>query len=235
MHFHAHPLHATTHHAGRIGCVLPPLITQAELVACCKARLQPLAKLHSTPLRSTTTHCLAPAHTAPPNTPQMMNRPQLLPYVPTATDGAAVVASDKMARFTVLTDMLIRMEYAKVAGVFEDRASLAVLHRQTPKPPFTSNEAGGVLTITTTAVKLTYTVGKGPFTADTLSVAPVNASDTFPGWKHGQANPGNLLGTIRGQDGQSATDLNCTLNAGIDDNGEFNHCEWGECLPALPF
>ena len=159
---------------------------------------------------------------------QTVNRPQLLPYVPTATDGAAVVASDKMARFTVLTDRLIRMEYAKVAGVFEDRASLAVLHRQTAKPAFTSGEAGGVLTITTASVKVTYTVGKGPFAADTLSVTPVKPGGTFPGWRHGQPNPGNLLGTIRGQDGQSATDLNCTLNAGVDDNGEFNHCEWGE-------
>lgn len=42
---------------------------------------------------------------------QMVNRPQLLPYVPTATAGAAVIASDKMARFTVLTERLIRMEY----------------------------------------------------------------------------------------------------------------------------
>jgi len=42
-----------------------------------------------------------------------------------------------------------------------------------------------------------------------------------------QANPGNLLGTIRGQDGQAATDLNCTNNKGVQDNGEFNHCEWG--------
>jgi hypothetical protein len=56
---------------------------------------------------------------------------------------------------------------------------------------------------------------------------PVSSASTFPGWKYGDDNPGNLLGTIRGQDGQSATPLNCTLNKGIDDNGEFNHCEWG--------
>lgn len=86
--------------------------------------------------------------------------------------------------------------------MFEDRASLAVLHRQTTKPQFTSGEAAGVLTITTAAVKLTYVVGKGPFSESTLSVAAVNPADTFPGWKYGQPNPGNLLGTIRGQDGQ---------------------------------
>lgn len=26
---------------------------------------------------------------------------------------------------------------------------------------------------------------------------------------------------------QSQTSLNCTVNAGVDDNGEYNHCEWG--------
>ncbi len=34
-------------------------------------------------------------------------------------------------------------------------------------------------------------------------------------------------GAVRGLDGQGPTPLNCTQNAGIDDNGEFNHCEWG--------
>ena len=32
---------------------------------------------------------------------------------------------------------------------------------------------------------------------------------------------------VGGQDGQAATPLNCTVNAGVDDNGEHNHCEWG--------
>lgn len=41
-----------------------------------------------------------------------VNRPQLLPYDPTVTTGAAVIASDGMARFTVLTPKLVRMEYA---------------------------------------------------------------------------------------------------------------------------
>lgn len=58
-------------------------------------------------------------------------------------------------------------------------------------------------------------------------MTPVPKASTFPGWKYGDPNPGNLLGTIRGQDGQSATPLNCTINAKILDNGEYNHCEWG--------
>jgi len=158
---------------------------------------------------------LAPQQAAAKN----VTRPQLLPYNPMAPAGAVVVASDKMARFTVLTDRLIRMEQARVPGQFEDRASLAVLHRATSPVAFTHAEAAGVLTISTAEVVLSYHVGKG-FTAGTLAVAPVDkATSTFPGWHYGQPNPGNLLGTIRGQDGQSATPLNCTLNKHIDDNG----------------
>lgn len=158
--------------------------------------------------------CIGPAQKS-----QLVNRPQLLPYEPVAAAEAVVVASDKMARFTVLTDHLIRMEYARVANQFEDRASLAVLNRKLPVPKFSHAESGGVLTITTAAVKLSYTVGKG-FTPATLSAQPTaeEAKDPlgFPGWKFGDANPGNLLGTVRGQDGQSATDLNCTLNRAVD-------------------
>ena len=87
--------------------------------------------------------CIAPAQKS-----QLINRPQLLPYDPTPTAGAVVIASDKMARFTVLTDHLIRMEEARVAGQFEDRASLAVLHRHLPAPKFTHAEAGGCLLYT---------------------------------------------------------------------------------------
>ena len=42
---------------------------------------------------------------------QLKQRPHLLPYNPSFTPGAAVVASDKMARFTVLTDRLIRLVF----------------------------------------------------------------------------------------------------------------------------
>ena len=93
------------------------------------------------------------------------NSPELLPYDPHAQSTAVVIASDNMARFTVLTPRLIRMEYAKQKGRFEDRATIAVLNRNLPVPTFTSGENGGVLTITTSEVSLQYVVGQGPFTA----------------------------------------------------------------------
>jgi hypothetical protein len=148
------------------------------------------------------------------------------PYDPVANAQAVVVASDNMARFTVLTPRLIRMEQARVAGRFEDRATLAVLNRNLTVPPFTHAEAGGVLTITTAEVALSYVVGAGGFSADTLTVKSLNASSAFGVWHYGDAFPGNLLGTVRGLDNQNLVPLNCTVNSGMDDNGEPNHCEW---------
>jgi alpha-glucosidase len=47
----------------------------------------------------------------------------------------AIVVSGK-ARFTVLTERLIRMEYDENA-IFEDRATLAFVNRKLPVPDFT--------------------------------------------------------------------------------------------------
>lgn len=156
---------------------------------------------------------------------QLKNRPSLIDYNPVADPKAVVISSDKLARFTVLTPFLLRMEYAKSAGVFEDYSTIAILNRKLPPPAFTHSESGGKLTIDTGSVVLTYQVGS-PFSASSLSVMP-KTSGAFQGWKFGDADQGNLLGTIRGLDGQDQTPLNCTLNKHILDNGEFNHCEWG--------
>ena len=156
-------------------------------------------------------------------------RPELIDYNPLADPAAVVVSSDGMARFTVLTPRLVRMEQrgnASAPGAFEDRATIAMMNRKLPVPGFTHGEAGGVLTISTAALTVTYTVGQA-FSAASLQVAPVGGASAFKGWAFGQASPGNLLGTIRGLDGQAHTPLNCTLNRGVDDNGEFNHCEFG--------
>jgi hypothetical protein len=140
-----------------------------------------------------------------------MNRPSLINYNPVANPGAVMIASDKMARFTVLTDRLIRMEYAKSPSTFEDYSTIAILQRNLPVPQFTAGESNGVLTITTQSIVLTYKVGSGGFNPSSLQVQPVaGSSSAFKGWTYGQADTGNLLGTIRGLDGQNNTPLNCT-------------------------
>ena len=83
-----------------------------------------------------------------------------------------------------------------------------------------------MLTITTDEVKLTYTVGQ-PFSASTLQVVSVNSQSTFQSWSFGQANTGNLLGTIKSLDELGVVSLNCTQNANVVVHDEVLHCEWG--------
>ena len=77
------------------------------------------------------------AATAAPETPN-----------PQANPGAVVLSGN--ARFTVLTDRLIRMEWAE-DGVFEDRASLAIVNRNLPVPGYSSSIRNGTLTIKRTS------------------------------------------------------------------------------------
>ena len=81
---------------------------------------------------------------------------------------SSAVVTEGNARFTVLTDRLIRMEWAE-DGRFEDRASLAIVNRNLPVPPFKVSRSGGSLVITTAKVKLTYTGGR--FDAANLQVS----------------------------------------------------------------
>ena len=97
------------------------------------------------------------------------------------------------ARFTVLTDRLIRMEWAD-DDVFEDRASFAIVNRELPVPKFTSAIKNGVLTINTGKLILTYK--GGPFSADNLQVKFALGT-----WKPGMEPSGNLKGTTRTLDG----------------------------------
>ena len=141
---------------------------------------------------------------------------ELLDYDAVA-DASAVVTSGS-ARFTVLSERLFRCEYAR-SGKFEDRPTLAVVNRKTSVPAFTHavSSDGKTLTISTSAVVLTYTVGAA-FAPTTLSIAPSStaalsgAEGAFAGWHFGDSMPatGNLFGTIFGLDMQGALSLNCT-------------------------
>ena len=104
----------------------------------------------------------------------------------------AVVKYDN-ARFTVLTDHLIRMEWSE-DGIFEDRATLAIVNRRLPVPAFSSTLRNGVLTIKTKGLTLTYKGGR--FNEDNLKVVFGKYS-----WKPGMEPKGNLKGTTRTLDG----------------------------------
>ena len=89
-------------------------------------------------------------------------------------DPAAVVVQDR-ARFTVLTPHMVRMEYTPPEPVdhdaqradtatFEDHATLTVVNRLLPVPPFKwtpAASAGGVATLDTGVLTLTYNASAG--------------------------------------------------------------------------
>ena len=146
---------------------------------------------------------------------------ELLPYDPVANTLAQVVSGS--ARFTVLTDHVIRLEYA-TNGQFEDRATVAVVNRLLPVPQFTTSQSGSQLTITTSALQLTYSIGS-PFSTSSLQISSRNK--TFAPWGFSTAqSPRNLLGTIRSLDLLGVNPLNCTFWIGQKVNGESLHCEW---------
>ncbi len=114
---------------------------------------------------------------------------------PVASPGATVISGN--ARFTVLTDRLIRMEWAE-DGVFEDRASLAVINRDLPVPAYKATEKNGTLTIKTGKLTLSYSGGR--FAPDNLSVSFSLGGKTVT-WHPGDQPTGNLKGTTRTLDG----------------------------------
>jgi hypothetical protein len=118
---------------------------------------------------------------------------ELNPYNGTAHKAAVVVSG--AARFTVLTDRIIRIEY-DVNKRWENRASLAFLNRNLPVPKFTSTVQSGVLLITTNALQLAYQTGTA-FSATTLNIT-VRSAQAF--YHFGDSDTGNLLGTIRSLD-----------------------------------
>jgi hypothetical protein len=86
---------------------------------------------------------------------------------PVAEPAAQVIAGD--ARFTVLTERLIRMEFA-AEGQFEDRASYAFPNRRAEVPGFKESRAEGVTSIDTGALMLRYRPDGRPFHAGNLEV-----------------------------------------------------------------
>lgn len=119
---------------------------------------------------------------------------------PAANPGAMVTVGN--ARFTVLTDRLIRMEWAE-DGQFEDRASLAIINRELPVPAFKTKAQGGGVTISTGKVTLEYKGGR--FAPGNLAVSfKLNGKTVV--WHPGDAPSGNLKGTTRTLDGCNGWD-----------------------------
>lgn len=177
----------------------------------------------------------------------------LLPLASSAKDEWNPRASEKAvviegkARFTVMTDRLIRMEWAE-DSCFEDRASLAIVNRNLPVPSFNVTRSNGNLTIKTESVTLVYK-GTDEFNRDNLSVT-FKVSGHNQVWFPGKKDDGNLLGTSRTLDKCKGFDQ---LNPGdpmeqgiLSRNGwalvdeserhvfEKDDSDWGEWVAARP-
>ena len=81
-------------------------------------------------------------------------------------DPKAVVQSGP-ARFTVLTDSIIRMQY----GQTHDDPTFTVLNRRLPVPDFKQKQEAGRLVITTKNLELSYLLNsEGTFSEENLQV-----------------------------------------------------------------
>src|SRR4051812_20939607 len=105
----------------------------------------------------------------------------------------AVVQGDTW-RITVLTDALVRLEWAQ-DGAFEDRASTFAIHRELPVPEFEVVDRDAAVEVITPRLHVVY--DRGPFTTAGLSVT-VRPSVSNHGnvWRYGQPAD-DLGGTAR--------------------------------------
>ncbi len=109
---------------------------------------------------------------------------------PVAAAAATVRAGN--ARFTVLTERLIRLEYDET-GAFEDRASQTFWYREQPVPAFTVQQTQHGVEIETDSLRLCYTDAVG-FLPDSLSITVKALNAT---WHPGDVDALNLKGTTR--------------------------------------
>ncbi len=116
---------------------------------------------------------------------------------PLARDGASVVAD--RVRITVLTDRLLRLEYAADA-VFEDRSSLAVVNRRFPAVDFWVDNRSGGLRLSTGTVSVAIGDTGKPFSKANLTARIGTGRNTVE-WHFGKPDRANLGGTKRTLDG----------------------------------
>lgn len=135
-------------------------------------------------------------------------------------DSAAVVTSGR-ARFTVLTDRMIRIQYS-VGEKFEDRATFAVINRRLPLVDYRTREEGGYLYIETSALTLRYKIGGTIATSlkspNNLSITMhLNGRDVI--WYPGKEDALNLKGTKRTLDTASGDNQRPDMEDGIISRG----------------
>ena len=106
------------------------------------------------------------------------------------------VISGNCWRIGILSDSLLRLEWSDT-GEFNDDATLMAVNRDFGTPPeYSTSIADGLLTVETTALRLTYDMR--PFSKEGLSIVVKGVKDTKTNtWHFGDAQEGNMKGTAR--------------------------------------
>ena len=129
----------------------------------------------------------------------LVTTPLAARQLPDPAPRAGAVVEVGEARFTLLTDRLVRMEWA-AGGRFEDRGTLVVGARDLPVPPHRAYEEDGWRVVETGALRIRYREGSGRFGPANLEVH-VATGGVDTDWRPGRPDDGNLGGTIRTLDG----------------------------------
>jgi alpha-glucosidase (family GH31 glycosyl hydrolase) len=104
------------------------------------------------------------------------------------------------ARFTILSEGLIRMEYSN-KNKFIDEASQVIVNRNLPLVNFQQKINKKHLTIETNKFKLKYTLNSGEFNSSNLQIIVFRENKKDELWKPGTIDNQNLKGTSRTLDG----------------------------------
>lgn len=150
---------------------------------------------------------------------------------PKSREGAVV--RGETYRITVLTAALIRLEYSK-NGVFEDRATQAVLNRDFPVPEFRIDDREEELSIYTDALELHY--NRGAFAANGLMIKVTGGRVAERTWHYGDAvrDLGGTARTLDEADGAIPLEHGILSRAGysvIDDSRSMALTEDGWVTP----
>lgn len=110
-----------------------------------------------------------------------------------------IAYQDENVRFTVITDGVIRLEYAP-DGKFVDNASQVAVIRDYPEVKYKVREAR-TITVTTAKMELQYKKGTGAFNENNLVIRSQEGIVPAFEWRPGMQQKNNLKGTYRTLDG----------------------------------
>ena len=151
-----------------------------------------------------------------------------------AADPGAVIQGKKY-RITVLTDRLLRLEYA-ADGSFRDTATQMALCREFPVPEYTLEETERGLVVETEHLRLRY--DRGPFSSAGLSAELKGAYAVYASvWHYGDSvkTLGGTARTLDEADGEIPLEDGIQSAGGyavLDDSGSMGMDEAGRLLPA---